>query len=416
MTLPDLPPGWHWTTVEKAGRLQLGRQRAPKHHDGPHMRPYLRVANVFEDRIDTRDVMRMNFEPEEFERYRLHPSDVLLNEGQTPKLLGRPALYRGEPTDCAFTNSLIRFQAGKGVLPEWALLVFRAHMHSGRFKRESRITTNIAHLSAARLKGVEFPVPPEDVQAAVVARTRALEAQLDAWLVNHGRATSRIARVGGHLLDVELQRAGAVPRPLNELLAAPLINGRSVPTAAGGPPVLRLTALNASATLDMSQVKGGDWTAEEASRFAVREGDFLVSRGNGSKHLVGRGGLVPSVGASVAFPDTMIRIRSDSTLCEPDFLALAWSTPQVREQIEAGAKTTAGIYKINQQLLASVRVPVCPLHLQSELVSRVTSARQILAGAEATQRRTAVLARALRRRLLLDAVVPPQDVEEVREQ
>lgn len=165
--LPTLPNGWAWATVEQVGKVQLGRQRSPKHHDGPHMRPYLRVANVFEDRIDTSDVMSMNFEPEEFERYRLLAGDVLLNEGQSPELLGRPALYRGEPADTAFTNTLIRFQPEDGILPEWALIVFRRHMHFGRFTRESRITTNIAHLSANRFKTVEFPVPPTEEQRRI---------------------------------------------------------------------------------------------------------------------------------------------------------------------------------------------------------------------------------------------------------
>lgn len=144
------------------------------------MKPYLRVANVFEDRVDASDVKQMHFDPEEFKRYALLPGDVLLNEGQTPELLGRPAIYRGEPQDCAFTNSLIRFQAGPEVLPEWALLVFRAHMHSGRFTRESRITTNIAHLSLARLRSVEMPVPPMNEQHRIVAALEEQNSRLDA--------------------------------------------------------------------------------------------------------------------------------------------------------------------------------------------------------------------------------------------
>ena len=71
--LPELPEGWCWASVQQIGSVQLGRQRSPKHHNGPHMRPYLRVANVFEDRIDISDVMEMNFTPEEFETYRLSP-------------------------------------------------------------------------------------------------------------------------------------------------------------------------------------------------------------------------------------------------------------------------------------------------------------------------------------------------------
>jgi type I restriction enzyme S subunit len=164
----DYPDSWRRATVAEAGAIELGRQRHPDWHHGPNMKPYLRVANVFEDRIDTSDVMQMHWPDATFERFRLRLGDVLLNEGQTPDLLGRPALYRGDPPEAAFTNSLLRFKANDGVLPEFALLVFRRHMHAGRFKRESRITTNIAHLSAGRLKPIEFPIPPMDDQKRIV--------------------------------------------------------------------------------------------------------------------------------------------------------------------------------------------------------------------------------------------------------
>ncbi|MBA3844384.1 MAG: restriction endonuclease subunit S [Actinobacteria bacterium] len=186
--IPTIPhPGWVMATVGEAGDLKLGRQRHPDWHNGPEMRPYLRVANVFEDRIDTSDIMQMDFSGV-FERFKLIPGDVLLNEGQSPELLGRPAMYRGVPPEVAFTNTLIRFRAGPQVLPEWALLVFRRHMHSGRFMRESRITTNIGHLSLTRLKGVEFPIPPLEVQRHIVGLA---SGQLSAV----GRLRSEIAAV-----------------------------------------------------------------------------------------------------------------------------------------------------------------------------------------------------------------------------
>ena len=49
-----LPTGWKWQLMKEIGNIQLGRQRAPKYHHGQHMRPYLRVQNVFEDKIDFR--------------------------------------------------------------------------------------------------------------------------------------------------------------------------------------------------------------------------------------------------------------------------------------------------------------------------------------------------------------------------
>ncbi|HUP70348.1 MAG TPA: restriction endonuclease subunit S [Acidimicrobiales bacterium] len=169
----DPPPHWRVVTVADAGTVGLGLQRSPRRHIGPNMRPYLRVANVFEDRIDDSHVMSMDMTVSEWGRYRLRDGDVLLNEGQSPEFLGRPAIYRGDPPEVAFTNSLIRFQANADVHPEWALLVFRSHLHNRRFMRESQITTNIAHLAAGRFKTVEFPVPPLDEQAVRVFEARA---------------------------------------------------------------------------------------------------------------------------------------------------------------------------------------------------------------------------------------------------
>ncbi|WP_399888361.1 restriction endonuclease subunit S [Streptomyces sp. BBFR51] len=218
-TVPDeVPESWRMTTVESAGTLELGRARHPDWHHGPDVRPYLRVANVFEDRIDTTDVMEMDFSGI-WERYRLEPGDVLLNEGQSPHLVGRPALYRGIPEGVAFTNSLLRFKANADVLPEWALLVFRRHLHAKRFMREVRITTNIAHLSAKRLKKVEFPVPPLDVQKRLIQRCDELLSGIAAMDQQVGTGLKR----GDALRAALLRRAftgGLVPQdPAEEPIA-----------------------------------------------------------------------------------------------------------------------------------------------------------------------------------------------------
>ena len=68
--------------------------------------------------------MEMNFTDHEFERYALRPHDILLNEGQSLELIGRPAMYRGEVAGACFTNTLVRFRANVGVNPDYALAVF----------------------------------------------------------------------------------------------------------------------------------------------------------------------------------------------------------------------------------------------------------------------------------------------------
>jgi type I restriction enzyme S subunit len=124
------------------------------------MRPYLRVANVYEDRLSLTDVKQMNFTPSEFETFRLNEGDLLLNEGQSLELVGRPAMYRGEVEGCCFQNTLVRFRVTEGVYNEFALLTFLYAMHSRRFQRIAKITTNIAHLGAGRFAELGFPLAP----------------------------------------------------------------------------------------------------------------------------------------------------------------------------------------------------------------------------------------------------------------
>lgn len=167
--LSELPKGWCWARVNQVGSVQLGRQRSPQHHVGPNMRPYLRVANVFEDRIDISDVMEMNFTQEEFVTYGLHYGDILLNEGQSMELLGRPAMYRDEVPGSCFTNTLVRFRPFDGIDKDFALKVFLAYLKNGRFQKIGTITVNIAHLGAGRFAEIEFPMPPMEEQLAIAA-------------------------------------------------------------------------------------------------------------------------------------------------------------------------------------------------------------------------------------------------------
>jgi type I restriction enzyme S subunit len=173
----DLPQGWCFAKVREVGAVQLGRQRSPEVHQGANMLSYLRVANVHEDRIDITDVMQMHFEPREVERYELKPGDILLNEGQSKELVGRPAMYRGELPGACFTNSLVRFQASEMVDRTFALQLFLHWLKSGAFLPLAQITTNIAHLGAGRFGEMDFPLPPLNEQRRIVAKLEALQAR-----------------------------------------------------------------------------------------------------------------------------------------------------------------------------------------------------------------------------------------------
>jgi type I restriction enzyme S subunit len=132
------------------------------------MRPYLRVANVLDDILDLSDIKQMNFTPAEWFHYSLHFGDILLNEGQSPELVGRSAIYRSEVDNCCFQKTLLRFRPSGIATSEFAQIVFQHYLHSLKFQRLAPITTNIAHLTQVRFVAMEFPVPPIEEQDVIV--------------------------------------------------------------------------------------------------------------------------------------------------------------------------------------------------------------------------------------------------------
>jgi type I restriction enzyme S subunit len=55
-----------------------------------------------------------------------------------------------------------------------------------------------------------------------------------------------------------------------------------------------------------------------------------------------------------------------------DFLRLVWNSAELRADIEGRARTSAGIYKINQTNLAEVKVPVPSLQGQQRITVRLS--------------------------------------------
>ena len=153
-----LPKEWETPQINDVGQVQAGRQRSP-HFTNGDLRPYLRVANIFAGYIDTSDVLEMRFTEAEFEKFCLQYSDILLNEGQSLKLVGRCALYRGVPKDCCFQNTLVRFRSDGSIIPNFALILFTYFQKTGVFASIASQTTSIAHLGVSRFASLPIPLP-----------------------------------------------------------------------------------------------------------------------------------------------------------------------------------------------------------------------------------------------------------------
>lgn len=164
----EIPEEWEVAKLKDLGLVDCGKAKN-KMQEAP-LRPYLRVANVLDGKIDHSDVFKMPFSDKEFEQYRLEPGDILLNEGQSLELVGRPAVYRGLPPSVAMQNALLRWRVDpKRVNPEFGYQAMRQLYGAGVFSRVATQTTSIAHLGLKRFASIVVAIPPIAEQKEIAA-------------------------------------------------------------------------------------------------------------------------------------------------------------------------------------------------------------------------------------------------------
>ncbi|MFG1955583.1 restriction endonuclease subunit S [Micromonospora sp. NPDC048830] len=398
-----LPDGWRWATLGEIADVVGGVTKDSKLQSRPDLVevPYLRVANVQRGRIDLSNVATIRVPPQKAAQLELQPGDVLLNEGGDRDKLGRGWVWQGQIPRCIHQNHVFRARIKGGLLHPKLLAWYANEVAHKWFELNGKQSVNLASISLSKIRTFPVPIPTVEEQRRIVDILEDHLSRLNAADNYLAAASARCKAMATSALMVDETVVSSPNIALRSLLAAPLSNGRSVPTSDGGFPVLRLTALKRD-RVDLSERKTGAWTINEARPFLVRQGDFMVARGNGSLRLVGRGALVRDQPDPVAYPDTLIRLRVDQSRVRPDFLSAVWNSPLVRRQIESMARTTAGIYKVNQKHLESIVLPVPSRDRQSQVCARLDQIK--LAQEQLTQGLTVSAMRStFLRRALLDA-------------
>lgn len=150
-----------------------------------------------------------------------------------------------------------------------------------------------------------------------------------------------------------------------------------------------------------------DATPSERDAYRLRPGSLYIVRGNGQLRLVGRAGLATDDAEDVMFPDLLIEVTPDPAKVRADFLAAIWGAPAIRHQIEAVARTSAGIHKINLANLGAVLVPVPTLEAQASVAGWLAHHRETLAGVHRSIAATSEATHGLRSQVVARALATP---------
>lgn len=405
---------WPVVSLADVAEVRLGRQRAPKNHSGDSMRPYIRAANVSWDGLDLSDVKTMNFTDSEMATYRMEPGDIVLSEASgSPGEVGKPALWSGEISECAFQNTLIRVRAREHD-PKFLLHYFRYLALDGQFVEYSR-GVGIHHIGRARLASWPTPLPQMDEQHRIVDLLEDHLSRLDA-------AESLVATSSRRLLSLRKSLLAGLhegdPTPLGEL-AVDCGYGTSEKCVSDGPgpAVVRIPNLK-DGRIDLSDEKRIVVASADVSKYQLGAGDLLIVRTNGSVDLIGRSAVVQE-GVDAAFASYLIRYRFDRDRVAPAWVHAMLSTPQVRARVEALAASSAGQHNLSLGKLNPLELPIPSRDVQlgglarlAELDAQLKRLRSELTSA---QSRAAYLRRSLLAAAFSGQLTAAPDLSEVDE-
>lgn len=245
---------------------------------------------------------------------------------------------------------------------------------------EAQGSTNYAAIRPADVLGYEIPLPPIAAQRRVVTRIEDLAAKIhEARTLRQHTSAATEAMLSSFVSSLCGSPTWETVTIENLVGRESLRNGKSVKSSdsSGSIRCLTLSAMR-QGRVEIRDSKPVPLMPTDADPFLVKKGDVFVMRGNGSKRLCGLAGLVTDTPEGLIFPDLFIQVPLPVDRICPEFFVAVWNSPLTRASIEDTAKTTSGIWKVNQRHVASTRIPLPPMSVQRRIVAALDALRMNL--------------------------------------
>lgn len=178
------PRGLAKRRLGELGEVQGGLQVSASRAGLPLEVPYLRVANVFRDKLDLQEVKTMRLTSTELARTRLAIGDLLIVEGHgNPAQIGRCTVWPGSVDPCVHQNHLIRVRLDRSIAePAFVSAFLNSAGGRQQMLRFGKTTSGLSTISTSNVKSCTVPLPPLEMQkkySDLVTRTNGLAARME---------------------------------------------------------------------------------------------------------------------------------------------------------------------------------------------------------------------------------------------
>ncbi len=182
--------------------------------------PVLRMSNIQESKLDWNNLV-FTSDIKEIEKYQLLTGDVLFNRTNSPELVGKTAVYKGE-RPAIYAGYLIRVRCSADLLPDYLNYCLNSPAGRDYCWRVKSDAISQSNINARKLAAFQFELPPVEEQAEIVRRTEALFAYADRLEASYQAACAQVDRLTPALLTKAF-RGELVPQDPNDEPASVLL-------------------------------------------------------------------------------------------------------------------------------------------------------------------------------------------------
>ncbi len=375
-----LPSGWEWKSVgEMVDEMQYGTS-AKTSEDATGV-PVLRMGNIKDGSLVLDTLKYLPAEHGEFPALLLHDGDLLFNRTNSAELVGKSAIYRGNPSPCSCASYLIRARLRHSYVPEF--LAYYINSTFGRAWVNSVVSQQVgqANVNGTKLKALSVPVPPLPEQRRIVAEIEKQFTRLEAGVAALRRVQANLKRYRAAVLKAACE-GRLVPTgaewPQKEIAAAiqTMDQGWS-PKCESAPSnsnatwaVIKTTAIQNLRFLE-DENKTLPAPLKPRAHLELMPGDLLVTRA-GPHSRVGVACLVKSTRPRLMLCDKAYRLRCKPDVVYPAFLELVLNAPHILDEVN---KLKTGIsdsgVNLTQKRFGELLIPLPPLGEQPRIVAEV---------------------------------------------
>jgi len=193
---------WAWRRLAEISHVSGGLTKNPGRNALPKLMKYLRVGNVYADRLDLEEISEIGVTDEEFKKIGLQQGDLLVVEGNgSIDQIGRVAMWDRAMRNIGHQNHLIRVRMNPTMHPRFILFFLLSPLGRESIMKEASSTSGLHTLSISKVSNLVVPAPTTlEEQEKIVDSLETLTSEIDKLTIEVEQTFVRIANVRQSIL------------------------------------------------------------------------------------------------------------------------------------------------------------------------------------------------------------------------